>query len=54
MHSDLFRLTYVTEKLREQDWINFTLDNKSWKDERFPSSCPPKARYMPPIQMMTA
>ncbi|MDI9110335.1 hypothetical protein DMW62_04275 [Serratia marcescens] len=43
--SDLFRLTYVTEKLKEQGWKNFTLDNKSWKDERFPASCPPNGFY---------
>ncbi|ELQ9310802.1 DUF2913 family protein [Serratia marcescens] len=45
MQSDLFRLTYVTEKLREQGWKNFTLDSKSWKDERFPASCPPNGFY---------
>ncbi|HGM5057625.1 TPA: DUF2913 family protein, partial [Serratia marcescens] len=43
--SDLFRLTYVTEKLKEQGWKNFTMDNKSWKDERFPASCPPNGFY---------
>ncbi|BEO64156.1 hypothetical protein SMQE30_45790 [Serratia marcescens] len=45
MQSDLFRLTYVTEKLREQGWKNFTLDSKSWKNERFPASCPPNGFY---------
>ncbi|BEM75191.1 hypothetical protein SME36J_46140 [Serratia marcescens] len=45
MQSDLFRLTYVTEKLREQDWKNFTLDSKSWRNERFPASCPPNGFY---------
>ncbi|TXE50433.1 DUF2913 family protein, partial [Serratia ureilytica] len=45
MQSDLFRLTYVTEKLREQGWKNFTLDSKSWKDERFPALCPPNGFY---------
>ncbi len=44
--SDLFRLTYVTEKLKEQGWKNFTLDSKSWKDERFPASCPPNGFYI--------
>lgn len=43
--TDLFRLTYVTEKLKEQGWKNFTMDNKSWKDERFPASCPPNGFY---------
>lgn len=43
--SDLFRLTYVTEKLKEQGWKNFTMDNKSWKDEHFPASCPPNGFY---------
>lgn len=43
--SDLFRLTYVTEKLKEQGWKNFILDSKSWKDERFPASCPPNGFY---------
>lgn len=43
--SDLFRLTYVTEKLKEQGWKYFTMDNKSWKDERFPASCPPNGFY---------
>lgn len=32
--SDLFRLTYVTEKLREKGWENYTLDNKTWRSKK--------------------
>ncbi|MBH2579457.1 DUF2913 family protein [Serratia marcescens] len=43
--SDLFRLTYVTEKLREQGWKNFIMDSHIWKDERFSASSAPNEFY---------
>lgn len=43
--SDLFRLTYVTEKLREQGWKNFIMDSHIWKDERFSTSSAPNEFY---------
>lgn len=38
IQSDLFRLTYATEKLKEQGWENFIIDSNAWRDERFPKS----------------
>lgn len=29
--SDLFRLTYATEMLKDQGWDNFVMDNREWK-----------------------
>ncbi len=45
MQSELFRLTYVTEKLREHGWKNFTMNSKSWRDKRFPASYPSNGFY---------
>ncbi|MBH3156849.1 DUF2913 family protein [Serratia ureilytica] len=30
--SDLFRLTYVTEQLRDKGWKNYILDSKAWRN----------------------
>lgn len=29
--SDLFRLTYATETLKDQGWDNYVMDNREWK-----------------------
>ncbi|HEI8505946.1 TPA: DUF2913 family protein [Serratia marcescens] len=35
--TDLFRLTYVTEKLRDKGWENYTLDSKTWRKKHMMS-----------------
>jgi hypothetical protein len=34
--SDLFRLTYATETLKDQGWDNYVMDNREWKSGVMP------------------
>ncbi|MFW5393212.1 DUF2913 family protein [Yersinia sp. 2544 StPb PI] len=35
--SDLFRLTYATETLRDQGWDNYVMDSREWKSGTVPT-----------------
>jgi len=35
--SDLFRLTYATETLKDRDWDNYVMDAREWRSETTPT-----------------
>lgn len=52
--SDLFRLTYATETLKDQGWDNYVMDTREWLSGAPPTPAQPNGFYVEKATLHTA